>query len=68
MAKLKKTLTCAKCGKAFAPTVDKLVGFSTIRCVADGREVLFDFGGDMWLCTTCSKLMREAFLGYEVEK
>lgn len=64
---LEKTLRCDKCGKKFVPRVDFVVGFCIIKCI-DNKEWLFDFDSNMWLCPVCSKIMRECFLGYEVEE
>lgn len=70
MAKLKMTLTCAKCGRAFTPMFGDVIGFDCLRCVQgeSGKQEVRVEHPVMWLCPACSKLMREAFLGYEVEK
>ena len=65
----KRLIQCSRCGNKFAPTVGNIVGFTTIKLVSTERDWMRGHLGEgMKLCPTCLKIMRECFLGYEVEE
>ena len=65
----KRLIQCSRCENEFTPTVGEIVGFTTIKLVSTERDWLRGHLGEgMKLCPTCLKIMRECFLGYEVEE